>query len=83
MSATVPNCFTCTQRKKYYDSDKYYCCSGMMRFPNAGDCSQYKLIGIPSVFLPKEKVEDTKKITEGRTISADADNKVLRYWKLP
>lgn len=55
----------------------------MMRFPNAGDCSQYKLIGIPSVFLPKEKVEDTKKITEGRTISADADNKVLRYWKLP
>jgi hypothetical protein len=83
MSEVTRDCFTCKHRHKYPASEKYYCGSGMSRFPVALDCSYYSSINLPVIVQPKNEIPDNPKIVEGRTLSADVDNKVLRYWKLP
>lgn len=83
MTAVTRDCFTCKHRHKYPASDKYYCGSGMSRFPVALDCQNYESINLPVIVQPKNEIPDKPKIIEGRTLSAEVDNKVLRYWKLP
>ena len=84
-------CLSCENLKQFTNDTKTYCSQGLgyngnkgsMLSPVAFTCQSYKsknwknnnVITLPAVTAPR--------VIEGRVMSSENPEKVLRYWKLP